>query len=280
MKKTLNFLFIGDVISQPGLMMFQKWAPKIKEKHSIDIIIVNGENSSKNGRGITAKNVDFFKHNGVSIVTTGNHVWENKEFYNTLNLRNDVIRPANYPPGCPGKGYAIFEIENISVAVINLHGRIFVKDLLDCPFRTVDSLLTFIQTRTNVIFVDFHAEATSEKKAMGIFLDGRVSGVFGTHTHVQTSDARILPNGTAFITDLGSSGAIDSVIGMQSDGILKKFLYFQKMGSINVETAGPFELNGVVVNVDTSSGKALKIESVKIIDNELYKNLSQDKKES
>lgn len=277
MKSVLNFLFIGDIISQPGLMMFQKWAPKIKEQYGIDAIIVNGENSAKNGRGITLKNVDFFKHNGVSVITTGNHVWENKEFYNSLNLRDDVIRPTNYPPGCPGKGHTFFELDGFTVAVVNLHGRIFVRDLLDCPFRAMDSLLTFIKSKTNIIFVDFHAEATSEKKAMGVYLDGRVSGVFGTHTHVQTSDARILPNGTAFITDLGSCGAINSVIGMQQDGILKKFLFFQKMGAIHVELSGPFELSGAVVSVDTASGQAVKIESIRIIDEELYKSLVPEK---
>jgi metallophosphoesterase (TIGR00282 family) len=279
MKKTLNFLFVGDVIGLPGLMMFQKWVPKIKEQYEIDAVIANGENSAKNGRGITLKNVDFFKHNGVSVITTGNHVWENREFYNSLNQRDDVIRPANYPPGCPGKGYAFFQIQDYTVAIINLHGRVFIKDHLDCPFRTIDSLLSFIQSKTNIIFIDFHAEATSEKKAMGMYLDGRVSGIFGTHTHVQTNDARVLPLGTAFITDLGSSGAINSVIGMQADGIIKKFLFFQRMGAISVELTGPFELGAAVVKVDATSGKALGIENIRIIDEDLHKNLAADNKE-
>ncbi len=280
MTKILKFLFIGDVIGQPGLMMFQKWVPKIKEQYSIDSVIVNGENAAKNGRGITLKNIDFFKHIGVSVITTGNHVWENREFYNTLNSRSDVIRPANYPPGCPGKGFTFFELKGHTIAVVNLHGRVFVRDHLDCPFRAIDSLLPFIKTKTNTIFVDFHAEATSEKKAMGLYLDGRVSGVFGTHTHVQTSDSQILPNGTAYMTDLGSSGARNSVIGMQADGILKKFLFFQKMGSITVEDTGPFELSGIIVNVDVEKGKALFVERVNIIDEELHRTLVGDKKEN
>lgn len=273
MKSVLKFLFIGDVFGLPGLTIFQKWIPKLKEKHEIDAIIVNGENGAKNGRGITSKVVDFFKHNGVAVITTGNHVWENREFYNSLNQRDDLIRPANFPPGCPGKGYTFFELEGHSVAVINLHGRVFVRELLDCPFRTAESLLSFIKPRTNIIFVDFHAEATSEKKALGLYLDGKVSGVFGTHTHVQTSDAQILPRGTGYLTDLGCCGALNSVIGMQAEGVLKKFLYFQKMGKFEVELTGPFELNGAVISVDTESGKALSIESIRVIDDELYKNL-------
>lgn len=280
MTKILKFLFIGDIIGQPGLMMFQKWVPKLKEQYAIDSVIVNGENAAKNGRGITLKNIDFFKHNGASVITTGNHVWENRDFYNTLNSRDDIIRPANYPPGCPGKGFTFFELEGYTIAVVNLHGRVFVRDHLDCPFRAIDSLLTFIKTKTNMIFVDFHAEATSEKKAMGLYLDGRVSGVFGTHTHVQTSDSQILPNGTAYMTDLGSSGARNSVIGMQADGILKKFLFFQKMGSIVVEDTGPFELSGIIVNVDATSGRALFVERVNIIDEELHRTLVGDKKEN
>jgi hypothetical protein len=258
-------------------MMFQKWVPKLKEEFDIDSIIVNGENAAKNGRGITIKNVDFFKHNGASVITTGNHVWENREFYNTLNLRDDVIRPANYPPGCPGKGFVFFELNGHTVAIVNLHGRVFVRDHLDCPFRTIDSLLTFIKTKTNIIFLDFHAEATSEKKAMGMYLDGRVSGVFGTHTHIQTSDTQILPQGTAYMTDLGCCGARNSVIGMELDGIMKKFLFFQKMGSITVAEKGPFELNGIIVNVDAVSGQAMAVERVNIIDDDLYKSLVSDK---
>lgn len=274
MKTILKFLFVGDVVGQPGLTMFQKWVPKLKEKYQINAVIVNGENAAKNGRGITAKVVDFFKHNGVSVVTTGNHVWENREFYNALNQRDDVIRPANFPPGCPGKGHTFFELDGFSVAIINLHGRVFVRDLLDCPFRTAESLLSFIKTRTNIVFVDFHAEATSEKKSLGLYLDGKVSGVFGTHTHVQTSDAQILPKGTGYVTDLGCCGAVNSVIGMETDGVLKKFLYFQKMGKFEVELTGPFELNGAVISVDAETGKALSIEGIRIIDDELYKNLS------
>ena len=132
MTKILKFLFIGDIIGQPGLMMFQKWVPKLKEQYAIDSVIVNGENAAKNGRGITLKNIDFFKHNGASVITTGNHVWENRDFYNTLNSRDDIIRPANYPPGCPGKGFTFFELEGYTIAVVNLHGRVFVRDHLDC----------------------------------------------------------------------------------------------------------------------------------------------------
>lgn len=273
MKTNLKFLFIGDVVGLPGLTIFQKWIPKLKEKYSIDAVIVNGENAAKNGRGITSKLVDFFKHNGASVITTGNHVWENREFYNTLNQRDDVIRPANFPPGCPGKGFTIFDVNGFSVAMVNLHGRVFVKDLLDCPFRTIETLLVYLKTRTNLIFIDFHAEATSEKKALGFYLDGKISGFLGTHTHVQTADAQILPKGTAYMTDLGFCGAVNSIIGMEPEGVLKKFLYFQKMGKFEVEHSGPFELSGACVTVDCATGLATHIESVHVIDNDLHENL-------
>ena len=266
MAQTLRFLFIGDVIGQPGMAVFQRWIPKLKEKYRIDAVIVNGENAAKNGKGITPKIIDFFKQNGASVITTGNHVWEHKEVYTALSERDDVIRPANYSSGNPGKGYTFFTIQGHTVAVMNLFGRVFVRDPLDCPFRTAESLLTFIRTRTNIIFVDFHAEATSEKKAMGFYLDGKVSGVYGTHTHIQTADDHILPNGTSYITDLGGSGALYSVIGMQKEQVLQKFLLNPFMGKFVVETKGPIVLCGVWVEVDTKTGASISIERVYVVD--------------
>jgi len=276
MANTLRFMFIGDVVGNPGVTMVQKWVPKLKEKYSIDAIMINGENAGKNGRGITPKIIDFFKSVGASVVTTGNHVWEHKEVYNALNERDDIIRPANYPPGCPGKGFTFFHIGGHTVAVINLHGRVFVRDLLDCPFRAIDSLLTFISTRTKIIFVDFHAEATSEKRAMGLFLDGRVSGVYGTHTHIQTADEQILPQGTSYLTDLGYCGALNSVIGVQQDVVIQRFLLHPKIGRFTVDTRGPFVLSGIWVDVDTVTGKALKIERIRVIDDEITTMLEVD----
>lgn len=274
MSQMLRFLLIGDVIGEPGMAVFQRWASKVKEKHKIDAIIVNGENAAKNGKGITAKIIDFFKHNGASVVTTGNHVWEHREVYTALSERDDVIRPANYPNGCPGRGYTFFQIHGHTVAVINLYGRVFIRDPLDCPFRTVESILTFIRTKTNIIFVDFHAEATSEKKAMGFFLDGKVSAIFGTHTHVQTADEHILPHGTGYITDLGSCGALYSVIGMQHEQVLRKFLLNPFMGKFVVETRGPITFCGIWVEIDVSNGKAVKIERVYIVDEDISRSFN------
>ena len=265
MATALRFMFIGDLIGQPGQDVFSKWLPRLKEQYKIDAVIVNGENSAKNGIGIMPKNMKFFKEAGVSVVTSGNHVWKHKEIYNYLNENTDLIRPANYPAGCPGKGYSFFDINGYTVAVLNLQGRVFMHEDLDCPFRAAESLLTFLRSKTNIIFIDFHAEATSEKQVLGSYLDGKVSGFFGTHTHVQTADERILPNGTGYISDLGCSGAVNSAIGMKSEIILKRFLT-QMPSRFAVETEPPFSINGVWVEVDTVSGKTVKIERINIVD--------------
>ncbi len=274
--KTIKILFIGDVVGQPGLVMFQKWVPKLKAQYSIDAVIVNGENSNKNGRGLSIKALDFFKHNGASIITTGNHVWENRELHSVIKQRDDLVRPANYPAGCPGKGYAFFEVCGYTAAVVNLHGRVFVRDLLDCPFRAAESLLTFLNTKTNIVIVDFHAEATAEKRAMGFFLDGKVSAIIGTHTHVQTADEQILPKGTGYLTDVGYSGAVNSVIGMQVEGVLNKFLYANHLGKFVVDRRGAIELNGVCFEIDPATGKTVKIERVRVIDSEISETLTDE----
>ena len=273
MAELLRFMFIGDLVGDPGLALFQKWIPKLQEKYKADAVIVNGENAAKNGNGLTPNIVDILKNHGASVITTGNHAFDHKNIYNAFQERNDLLRPLNYPAECPGKGYALFEMQGHTVAVINLHGRIFVKDLLDCPFRAVESLLTFLRHKTNLIFVDFHGEATSEKRAMGLFLDGKVSGFYGTHTHVQTADEYVQPQGTSYITDLGCCGALNSVIGFQLDGVLKKFMIHQKFGKFIVEHRGPMVLCGVFVEVDAKTGKSLKIERIRIIDNEITNQL-------
>jgi metallophosphoesterase (TIGR00282 family) len=266
MADVLRFLCIGDIIGYPGVLMFQKWAPQLKAKYQIDAVIVNGENAAKNGKGLIPKHIDFFKASGADVITTGNHVWEHRELYAALDERDDIIRPANYPPGCQGKGHAFLTVRGHMVAVANLMGRGFVRDVLDCPFRAIDSLLTFLRSRTNIILVDFHAEATAEKRVMATFLDGRVSALWGTHTHVQTADEGILPKGTGYITDLGSCCALNSVIGFQQDQILNRFLYHAHMGKFVVETEGPMVLCGVWVEIDTETGMTTKIERVRVVD--------------
>jgi metallophosphoesterase (TIGR00282 family) len=276
MADVLRFLCIGDIIGYPGVLMFQKWVPQLKAKYQIDAVIVNGENAAKNGKGLIPKHVDFFKHCGADVITTGNHVWEHRELYATLDERDDIIRPANYPPGCQGKGHAFLTVRGHTVAVTNLMGRGFVRDVLDCPFRTIDSLLTFLSSRTNIILVDFHAEATAEKRVMGTFLDGRVSALWGTHTHVQTADEGILPKGTGYITDVGSCCALNSVIGFQQDQILNRFLYHAHMGKFVVETEGPMVLSGIWVEIDTETGMTKQIERVRVIDDNLQVSAAQE----
>lgn len=261
----MKILFIGDIVGVPGRTMFQKQIDKLRQKYSIDAVIVNGENSDSRGRGITSRIMHFFKHNGVNVVTSGNHIWANNEIYEYLNKNTDLLRPANFPGECPGTGVTIFDVAGKKVGVINVQGRIFLRDYLADPFRTAESLLTYLRDKTNIIIVDFHAEATSEKIGMGYFLDGKVSAVVGTHTHVQTADERILPGGTAYISDVGMVGAYNSMIGMKKESILQHFLT-QMPTRFEVEESSPGLLSAVVIDIDSSTGKARSIERIKIID--------------
>lgn len=272
---TLRILCIGDVVGQAGRAVFQKHVSHLRRELCVDVVIVNGENSANNGRGITSRNVHFFKHNGADVITSGNHIWAAREIYGHISQNSDLLRPANFPSSCPGSGFSLFECKGKIVAVVNVQGRIFMKENLDCPFKTMDSLLTYIRTKSNIIIVDMHAEATSEKAALGYYLDGRVSCVFGTHTHVQTADERILPQGTAFISDLGMVGALHSSLGMKKDGIIQGFLT-QMPVKFAVETAAPFVLSGIYVDIDTETGKAVRIERIRIIDDELRISENED----
>lgn len=264
-KKTLRFMALGDLMGSAGIAMFERWAPRLRDKHNIDAIIVNGENTANNGRGTTVEIVDGLVAAGASVVTSGNHIWANKKIYSFLDESRVLLRPANYPAGAPGKGYAIFDVNGVSVAVVSLQGRVFMHEDLDCPFRTIESLLTMLSQRTNIILVDFHAEATSEKKAMAYFLDGKVSGLLGTHTHIQTADEMVMPQGTAYITDLGFAGALHSALGISSSIILDRFLT-QMPVFFKVEKKGPMMLNGVWLEVDVETGKALSIERINVVD--------------
>ncbi len=265
----IRVLFIGDVVGETGRDMFQKHIDKLKERHKIDAVIVNGENSSGRGRGISSKIMRFFKHNNADIVTSGNHVWDDKEIYDYLNQNNDLLRPANYPAGNPGSGVTSFLVKGHEIGVINLQGRVFMRDDLACPFRTADSLLTFLKHKTKTIFVDFHAEASSEKIALALYLDGRVSGLVGTHTHAQTADEQILPKGTAFITDLGYTGSLHSTLGMKKEAIISRFLT-QMPSKFVVEKTNPVVMSGVWIEVDMDTGRATAIERIRIIDQELF----------
>ena len=263
----LRILLLGDVVGTAGQAMFQKYAPRLKKELHIDAIIVNGENSSQ-GRGITSKIVHFFKEYGADVVTSGNHIWHNKEIYSYLPACQDLLRPANFPSGVPGVGVTTFMCKNNTVAVINLQGRVFMKEHIDCPFRAAESLLTYLRYKTPIILVDFHAETTSEKMAIAHYLSGKVSAVVGTHTHVQTADERILPGGTAFITDLGMAGSLNGMLGMKKEPIIENFLK-QMPVRFSEDTQPPFVLSGVWIDIDTNTGHAVAIERVRVIDNEL-----------
>ncbi len=263
----LKFLCVGDVVGAPGRTMLQKHINRIREEYGIDATIVNGENSA-DGRGITPRIMEYFKHLKIDVVTSGNHIWDKKDIIPYLQTNKDLLRPANFPSECPGTGVTLFQVKGYNVAVINVQGRIFMKEHLDCPFKTVESLLTFVRNKAKVIFVDFHAETTAEKACLAYFFDGKISGMFGTHTHVQTADERILPHGTAFITDLGMVGALNSSLGMKKDSIIHHFLT-QMPVRFMVETEGPLLLNGVYIEVDSDTGSAVKIERIRIVDDEL-----------
>ncbi|MDD5686239.1 MAG: TIGR00282 family metallophosphoesterase [Elusimicrobia bacterium] len=258
----MNILFIGDIIGSPGREKVSDLLPILREKHSIDFTIANGENSA-GGAGITKKTSEDLFSAGVDVITLGNHSFDRREFTETID-HPKIIRPANYPEGVPGKGLCSVDIttpdsnKTIKVTVVNLLGR-FNMPLVDCPFRTADKILEQLSRLKPrpIIIVDFHAELTSEKQALGFFLDGRVSGVVGTHTHVQTSDEKILANGTGYITDAGMVGSSDSIIGVEKSDVLKRFL--TGMPAKFQVAKNDIFFNGIVLTIDAESGKCNKV---------------------
>ena len=203
----MRVMLTGDVIGRPGRKTFQDYTAKLRREKNVDVVIVNGENSA-GGKGITRKSLDALYHGGADIVTAGNHVWDKKDVLEFIDQEPFLIRPANYPEGTPGKGWCVYPFKAKNIGVINLSGRAFMP-ALDCPFQKIEDILYEMRDECDIIFLDFHAETTSEKMAMGWYLDGRVNGVVGTHTHIQTADARVLPEGTAYITDLGMVGPLE-----------------------------------------------------------------------
>ena len=256
----MKFLIVGDVIGKPGRRVLSTQLEKIRQTFDIDAVVVNGENAA-GGLGITREVCEEILALGVDVITTGNHVWDKKEILEYIGEQPRLLRPLNYPEGVPGRGSGIFESGNKKWAAINLSGRVFMSPL-DCPFQTVRKEVEYLKQFTSIIIVDFHAEASSEKVAMGWFLDGKVSCIFGTHTHVATADERILPQGTAYITDVGMTGAQDSVIGIEINEIIERFLkqmpFRYKVARHNLK------LNGVVVEIDEDTGRALDIFRISI----------------
>jgi metallophosphoesterase (TIGR00282 family) len=256
--ETANILFIGDIVGEPGLKAVLDNIKPLKEKYQPDIIIANGENVA-GGKGITDTEYDAMLGCGINIITTGNHVWENWKSKPLLAKNDNIIRPLNYPPGNAGKGYTFFKTDTGTIfAILNLQGRTYMQ-AIDCPFRAADYAIGNIIGLTKNIIVDFHADATAEKMALAWYLDGRVSAVIGTHTHVQTSDAHILPKGTGFITDTGMTGPYDSVVGMKKDIAIKRFT-LQTPFKYEMADAD-MRLCGVYVQINTVTGSASKIES-------------------
>jgi metallophosphoesterase (TIGR00282 family) len=248
-------LAIGDVIGKPGRRTVRKLLPGLRQQHQLDLVVANAENAA-GGLGLTLSTAKELLDAGVDILTSGNHIWDQKEIIPYLDGNLPILRPLNYPPGVPGKGCFIRD----KIAVVNLIGRTFMNNY-DCPFRAMDALLAGFKNNYPVIIVDFHAEATSEKVAMGRYLDGRASAVVGTHTHVGTIDARIFPKGTAHITDIGMTGPVDSIIGDDVQSVLNRFLTIMPH-RLSVSSSNKSAFNSVLINVDDKSGQALSIERI------------------
>lgn len=259
----MKLLFVGDVFGKPGRRALQNLLPRLVDQHRADFVVVNVENSA-GGFGVTPDILSELEPLGIHCYTSGNHIWDKKEGLELLDRLPNLLRPANYPEGNVGKGLYVGETAaGIPVAVLNLEGRVFMSSL-DCPFRAADRLLKSLDPKVKVVLVDFHAEATSEKQALGFFLDGRVSVVLGTHTHVPTADERILPQGTAFQTDAGMTGPYESIIGVRVDKIVKRFLQ-QTPTSFEVAKRD-VRLAGAVIDVDETTGKARSIERLLVRD--------------
>lgn len=255
----MNLLFIGDVVGSPGRDMIKEYLPKLKEKYRPHITIINGENAA-GGKGITEKIYRQFLEQGAQAVTLGNHAWDNREIFEFIEEAKYLVRPANFPKGTPGKGLVFLKYNNLEVAIINLQGRTFMNPI-DCPFQKADELVSQARERTPFIFVDFHAEVTSEKQAMGWYLDGRVSAVVGTHTHVQTADSRVLPGGTGYLTDVGMTGPYDGILGVEKEAVLKRFLTSLPV-RFEVPTSGRAQLSAVLFELDSKTGLTRKIERI------------------
>lgn len=260
----MKILFIGDIVGRPGRQLVREALPRLVDQHVIDLVVANAENAAA-GFGLTPDVVNELLNLGIDVLTTGNHVWDKRDGLVSLDQEPALLRPANYPPGTPGRGVGVFQTPaGLSVAVVNLQGRVFMAGL-DCPFRKADAILAELGSERRIILVDFHAEATSEKGALGAYLDGRVTAVIGTHTHVQTADERVLPGGTAFISDAGMTGARDSVIGIRKELSIQRFLT-QMPVRYEIAKKDPM-LCAVVVDVDETTGKARQIERVKVLAN-------------
>lgn len=250
----MNILLIGDVVGRPGREAVTRLLPALRARYSLDLVIANADNAA-GGRGVTSATAGELLRAGADVITSGNHIWNQKEILPHLETDLPVLRPLNYPPGVPGRGW----IEKNGVVVVNLIGRVFMGEF-DCPFRAFDNLVQQSGVGDKIVVVDFHAEATSEKCAFGWYADGRASAVIGSHTHIGTADARVLPGGTAYVTDAGMTGPRDSVIGVGIKAAIRKFM--TQIPSHLAVAEGPCIFNAVLVEVDPRTRKARRIERV------------------
>jgi 2',3'-cyclic-nucleotide 2'-phosphodiesterase len=257
----MRVMILGDVMGRPARRAVRDLVPALIEKEAIDLTIANAENAA-GGMGVDIKSAKELLSSGIQVLTSGNHIWKKKEIYSFLDDQESLIRPANFPAGAPGKGWCLWQGNGLRALIINLQGRVFMPNHVEDPFRCVDSILKQQGANSRVVIVDMHAEATSEKYAMGWYLDGRASIVYGTHTHVQTADERILPAGTAYITDLGMCGPFDSIIGMEKETVIRGFI---------TQLPRQFELaqdnvvlQGVIVDVNETTGQAREIRRLRV----------------
>ncbi|MGX0195298.1 TIGR00282 family metallophosphoesterase [Staphylococcus haemolyticus] len=258
----MRILFIGDIVGKVGRNAIAEYLPKIKQSYRPTVSIVNAENAA-HGKGLTEKLYKQLLRDGVDFMTMGNHTYGQREIYDFIDDANRMVRPANFPSEAPGVGMRFIQINDIKLAIINLQGRSFMQDI-DDPFKKADQLIEEAKKETNFIFVDLHAETTSEKNAMGWYLDGRVSAVVGTHTHIQTSDERVLPNGTGYITDVGMTGYYDGILGINRDEVIERFITSLPQRHV-VPDDGRSVLSGVIIDLD-KDGKTKRIERILIND--------------
>ncbi len=255
----INILFLGDIVGEPGREAAMRFVRQVQKERGIDFVVANGENAA-GGRGITARIAIDLLRSGIAVITLGDHAWDQKDTASYMATEPRLLRPANYPPGAPGQGSIVLETSKGKVAVLNLQGRTFMQQLLDNPFHVGLDEVEKLQEETPVILVDFHAETTSEKIAMGRFLDGRVSAVLGTHTHVQTADEKILPNGTAFLCDAGMCGPEHSILGRDPRNIIQRFM--DGLPTTFPVASGPVRVCGAVIEVDEKTGHAKTIRRI------------------
>ena len=257
----MKLLFIGDIVGRAGRKVLAEHLLRVIDRQMVDLVVANGENAAS-GYGLTNKVLRELFDTGVDVITSGNHIWDKREINDALDREEHLLRPANYPPGLPGRGAGVYETAaGIKVGILNLEGRVFMKNL-DCPFRAADRLVAELHQQASIVMVDFHAEATSEKQALGHYLAGRVSAVIGTHTHVQTADERILEGGTGYLTDVGMTGSQDAVIGNEKGPALERFLTQQSV-RLEVAKKDP-QLCAVLLTIAEENGHCTQIERIQL----------------